>query len=291
MANYIVTGSTGYIGSSLVKSLAACGNSILCIIRKGSDLTLLAQVRERVEFCVYDGTLESLSQVISDFHATAVVHVASHFIAEHKPEDITSLINSNVLFGAHLLEAMSGCGVTKLINIGTSWQHYMNREYDPVCFYAATKQAFVDLIKYYVSARQFSCITLKLFDTYGTGDPRKKLVHLLGRVASTGEELLMSPGGQKLDLVHVDDVVSAIFVALEKLGQLKQGSYQEFGVSTRKPMTLKEVVSRYEKHFNKKLNIVWGGRSYLDREVMELWSNFRTLDDWSARHVFPEGLE
>ena len=290
MTKYVVTGASGYIGSSIVKSLVAQGDSVLCVFRESSDKAQLGAIEKKIGICIYGGNSESLKSAFLAFEPSIIIHVASCFIAEHKPQDIDNLINSNVLFGTHLLEAMSYCQVNKLINVGTSWQHYGNSDYDPVCLYAATKQAFVDILKYYVNARRISCITLKLFDTYGMNDPRKKLVHLLAQISESGEELAMSEGQQQLDLVHIDDVVQAFKVASRRIRDIASGVYEEFAISTQKPMSLREVVSRYESYTGKRLNIKWGGRSYRGREVMTVWTKFELLDGWRAKNIFPEGL-
>ena len=65
------------------------------------------------------------------------------------------------------------------LTAGTAWQHYNNQSYDPVCLYAATKQAYECLIDYYVKVHGLHAVTVKLHDTYGEGDERGKLFYLL----------------------------------------------------------------------------------------------------------------
>ena len=67
---------------------------------------------------------------------------------------------------------MKEVGVKILVNTGTSWQHYENKDYSPVNLYAATKQSFEAILQYYVEVASLKAITLKLFETYGLDDPR-----------------------------------------------------------------------------------------------------------------------
>ena len=90
-------------------------------------------------------------------------------------------------------------GVSKIINTGTFWQHYENREYSPTCLYAATKQAFESILHYYVEAKFLMIITLILFDSYGPSDPRPKLFSLLQEARQSEKVIAMSPGEQKID--------------------------------------------------------------------------------------------
>ena len=103
------------------------------------------------------------------------------------------------------------------MNTGSYSQHYGGRAYSPVSLYAATKQAFQDILQFYCEVRGLRAVTLELPDTYGPDDKRPKLFSLLDRVARSGETLQMSPGEQLLDLLHVDDVVHGYEVAADGL--------------------------------------------------------------------------
>lgn len=213
-----------------------------------------------------------------------VFHLASWFLSEHQPKDIERLIESNLLFGTQLVEAITLEGMKYLVNTGTSWQHYENHDYSPVNLYAATKQAFETLLQFYVEARDLRVITLKLFDTYGTDDPRPKLINLLRRVAIEGESLAMSPGEQLVDLVHVDDVVRAFRMAGDRLVAGAVCGHECYAVSSTQPMRLREVVALAEFVLERRLPIDWGGRPYRDREVMRPWSG-NTIPGW--KQVIP----
>ena len=163
-------------------------------------------------------------------------------------------------------------GVTKLINTGTSWQHYENEDYNPVCLYAATKQAFEDMLKFYVEASELKVITLKLFDTYGPDDPRPKLFTLLRRVAEEQTELAMSPGEQLIDLVYIDDVIEGYLLAARRLMDNSVSGMEDYAISSGKQISLKELVAIYGRTIGKQLPIKWGGRSYRTREVMVSWN-------------------
>ena len=76
--------------------------------------------------------------------------------------------------------------------------------------YAATKQALAVIVEYYVRVRGLDATTVTLFDTYGPGDVRPKLVPLLLRAARDGAPVDMSDGGQLIDLTYVDDVVAGL---------------------------------------------------------------------------------
>lgn len=281
----LVTGATGYIGEKLCESLLEVGWSVHVITRpSGGELS--AKLRKRVFSHNYDDTFESLVTAVSTSQPNVVFHLASLFIAEHRTEQVPDLIASNVLFGTQLAEACVRKGVGCFVNTGTSWQHYHTDAYSPVCLYAATKQAFEDILDFYADAFDLNVITLKISDTYGPDDRRPKLVNLLLKVAETGELLGMSPGEQQIDLVHIDDVVSAFSLAATRLiaGE-NQRKHERYAVSTGQPVSVCELVRLISEVTDKKLNVVFGNRPYRPREVMRAWKSCDWLPGWMPEAI------
>lgn len=286
----LVTGGTGYVGSRLINHLVTMGCKVHLVVRPDRDLSLLTEVIDAVTLHQHDGSTEGMVRIVAESEPEVVFHLASLFLAQHQPHDIERLVSSNILFGTQLLEAMQLCGVKRFVNTGTSWQHFENREYSPVCLYAATKQAFEQLVQYYVEAASLQAISLLLFDTYGPDDPRKKLFTLLRQVELDGVTFAMSPGEQQIDLVYIDDVVDAFVLAAERLMADKIIQHEHYAVSSHKPMPLKELVGLYCKVTGKKISIEWGGRPYRFREVMITWNEGETLPGWQPRISLEEGI-
>ncbi|RME61371.1 NAD-dependent epimerase/dehydratase family protein, partial [Candidatus Parcubacteria bacterium] len=159
-----------------------------------------------------------------------------------------------------------------------------------VNLYAATKKAFQDILQFYIEARGLRAITLKLYDTYGANDPRPKLINLLQRAAETGEALALSPGEQKADFVHVDDVVNAYRIAAERLLGGQVAGHEGYGVYTGRPLTIRRLVALMEEKLGRKLNVTWGGRPYRDREVMAPYYGLPTLPGWKPKHALEDSL-
>lgn len=294
MAKIIVTGASGFVGRHLVERLASLGWSILCITRPHSDISFLASLNKNISFLVWENDIKKMAEQIKRFSPIAAVHLASYFIASHTPNDIGDLVESNILFGMQLLEAMGMAGVKNIVNTGTSWENYdaESAEVRPVCLYAATKVSFEEVLKFYSYTQNFKCITLRLFDTYGPNDTRKKIIPILLKAYHDDVALEMSPGEQELEMVHVSDVVDAFIQAVNRLANEDslQGFCEVYGVASGNPMTLRTIVSKLESYLNYKFDIKWGGRQYREREVMEVWKNYERLKGWSPKYVFPEGL-
>jgi nucleoside-diphosphate-sugar epimerase len=256
------------------------GWQVSAIVRK-QGRSLQADLQQKIPAFIYDGSIESLVKATNTAKPNVVFHLASLFVAEHRQDQVTDLINSNVLFASHLAEACIQAGVRCLVNTGTSWQHYRSEDYDPVCLYAATKQAAEDILDFYADAFDLNIITLKLFDTYGIDDTRQKLLNLLMSALKTGDQIAMSEGKQLVDLVYIDDVINAYWVAAQRLTKNENAnSHERYSVSTCEAISVQELVSYIEEVSNRTLNAEFGLRPYRKREVMVPYSAANWLPGW-----------
>lgn len=286
----LITGATGFIGSHLARRLLQDGWDVHAVVRPGARLDLLHDVRSDIIFHEHDGSTEGMASLVSRAKPTVVFHLASLFLAQHQTKDIEPLIRSNILFGTQLAEAMVANEKFMLVNAGTSWQHYRNAQYSPVCLYAATKQAYEAILKYYVETSALKVITLKLFDTYGPGDPRPKLFTLLRKAITDRKTLAMSPGEQLVDLVYIDDVVRGVLIAADLLMRRCVRNADAYALSSGRPVKLRDLVGLYGRIVGKEVPVDWGRRPYRPREVMVPWDNGNTLPGWKPQTGLDEGI-
>jgi nucleoside-diphosphate-sugar epimerase len=287
MKRVLLTGVSGFIGHHLAAELIRTGHEVSVIVRSKSNqqrIPLGAVVHE------HDGSMAGMVSILSTAQPELVFHLASCFLARHKPEDIDSLVDSNLRFGLQLLEAMAQTGCRRLINTGTGWQHFEGRTDDPVCLYAATKSAFECLLDYYVTVERFVVTTLKLHDTYGPQDPRGKLISLLLAAAKSGEPLDLSPGEQKIDLTHIDDIVRAFICCKKQFEVSELSGKRSYMVSSGHPVSIRELVSVIEATTGRNIQANWGARTYRDREVMIPWNQAPLPPEWRPKISLESGI-
>jgi nucleoside-diphosphate-sugar epimerase len=286
----LITGATGFVGTHLSRRLVEDGWDVHVIVRPGSDLTQIKRILNQITVHEHDGSSDNMLSIMQAASPDIVFHLASLFLSNHQPKDIGPLIASNILFGTQLVEAMVNSDVYRLVNTGTSWQHYQNEDYNPVNLYAATKQAFEDILRYYTETTDLKAISLNLFDTYGPDDPRPKLFHLLNKAAETGEPLDMSPGAQLIDLVHIDDVTDAYIIAAQRLLDGKVSLHERYAVSSGHLMPLNELVQLYTEVTNQAVAVNWSARQYRNREVMVPWNRGQAIEGWSPKVKLEDGF-
>ncbi|WP_288153348.1 NAD-dependent epimerase/dehydratase family protein [Phocaeicola sartorii] len=279
--NILVTGATGFVGKHLVKDLKCCAHEVHILVRPSTDCSSINVSR----IFTFNDNIEALAVYLRQEQIDGIIHLASLYVAEHKTEQIKPIIDSNLYLGTALLEAAKMAGVKWFLNTGTIWQNYnapdYSDQYNPVNLYAASKQAFITVAKYYTETSPLRFCTLKLCDTYGADDTRRKIFTLFDEIAASGKELAMSPGKQQLDILHIDDVVSGFIQLAEMLQDDTVALREEYVLTSGQTYSLKEWAHLYEQRNNVHLNIQWGGRCYRQREVMKPYVG-NVLPNWKA---------
>jgi nucleoside-diphosphate-sugar epimerase len=289
----LLTGATGYIGSRLARRFVERGHTVSIICRPNSSFGLIDSIKEKIEIYPIDGSFASINNVIQKSCPDLVIHIASLFLTEHQPSQVKDILRSNVEFPSLLLEAMFRNRVFHFINTNTSWQYFEPdiNAYHPTNLYAASKQAYEDILKYYVEACGFSALSLTLYDTFGTDDPRKKLFSLFAKASGSCESVNMSSGLQKIDLVYIDDVVEAFFHASHQLLESNSNStYANFTVRTNQPRNLREIAATYESISGRPLKINWGALPHRRREIFMPWEVGVILPNWTAKISLEDGI-
>jgi len=286
----IVTGSTGFVAKAIINTLIENGHEVHAIVRESSDRT---GININTKFFIDDGSANTLINLFNKIKPDGVLHLASLFLQQHKQDEIDSLITSNITFGTRLLEASVNSNVPWFINTGTFWQHFENETYNPVNLYAATKQAFQDIAKFYYQTKKINFVTIKLNDTFGEGDTRKKVFNLWKGLADSGENLGMSPGDQIIDISYIDDIVEAYTLMIDYLKNDSTYSYagNVYSVSSSERMPLKELAKTYELATGDTLDITWGERPYRDREVMFPWDEGKPVPGWKQTTSIKDAIK
>lgn len=290
MNNIMVTGATGFIGSHLIYELINNQYNVAILCRKESNLDKFKNIINKINVYKSNDNISEIIKALDDFKPNCVIHLAAIFNSEHKKEDIDKFIDTNIKYPTKILEAMKQCEIKNFINTSTVWQHYNNEDYNPVCFYAATKESFEKMIDYYTKALKFKCISLELFDSYGDNDTRGKLISVLKDFSKNNKVLKMTEGESKIDLTHVNDIVDGYIKAIEFLNNIEYGEHRKYAICTGRLLTLKEVIKIFEEKTGYKLNVEWGARSYRKREIMEPWNRYKILPNWKSKISFEEGI-
>ena len=126
----LVTGATGFVGQHLLPYLEKKGHEVYALVRPSTDGSKVYTNH----LYVFEDDIEHLASYLLENHVDGIIHLASLYIAEHKPEDIKNIVTSNVYLGTAVMEAAVKAGVKWFLNTGTIWQNYNVEPYsDTYC--------------------------------------------------------------------------------------------------------------------------------------------------------------
>jgi CDP-3, 6-dideoxy-D-glycero-L-glycero-4-hexulose-4-reductase len=285
----VVSGFSGFIGSHLVQRLKELGHEVWGIQRLSSHIEKTENRFDRIIF--YDGSIDSLLRSFAKIRPDVAIHLASKFLTSHTSSQIEDLMEANIVFGAKFIEACFVSKVKSFINTGTAWQRFNGNSYLPVNLYAATKEAFEKILAYYDDLKFTRSLTLRLGDTYGQNDPRKKIISILFDSINSQNKVEMSGGEQIINLVHVEDVCDAYVHAMDinELPDTQPGSI--FAVRGKESLSLKDLVAKIEDVTKKSLNVEFGVKAYRDREVFIPENLTPNLPGWEPKYTLEQGLK
>lgn len=255
MRKVIVSGGNGFIGSSLIRCLLAKGVEVHAIVNENHQRldTILP------EECIHllRGGAGSAVEIVARVEPDTIFHLAAVYAEPVSAHDVLSMIDGNLTLGACLLFAATQCSQQPVfVNTGTYWQFDSNSAYTPNTLYAATKQAFQDILHFYRERFGVRSVTLVLYDTFGENDTRPKLWHRI-TTALPGESLRLSPGDQTIHLIHIDDTVNAFTRAAELLHD-HAAIGPCYSVSSPKPVKLRALVEELNAKGKLALDLQWG---------------------------------
>ncbi|MEK7820700.1 MAG: NAD(P)-dependent oxidoreductase [Pseudomonadota bacterium] len=285
----LLTGITSYPGRELARRLLADGSEVHAVVRPGSTLERIAGIGKPI-LHTDDGAAESLVRILGAARPEVVFHLAGHYVREHGPGDIDRIVGDNILFGCRLLEAMRQTGARRIVNTGSYFQFRNGTPRDAVNLYAAAKWAFADILDYYAGAAEVESTTLVLYDTYGPGDWRPRLMQAVRAAAKSGIPLPLTAADMPMNFVHIDDVGAAFIRAAELLAKKPESVRgRHFAVRPRAPSTIEDIVAAYERVNACSIVRRWGAYPVPSRGSENPWQG-PTLPGWEPTVSLDEGL-
>ncbi|RAX54108.1 dTDP-glucose 4,6-dehydratase [Helicobacter sp. 16-1353] len=284
----VITGASGFIGKNLIQALNK-KYRIIALVRQDSNVENL----DDCEIYRYIDTKNLADFLATKMHILGVIHLATLYLKNHNANDVKNLIDSNITFGSEVCQALAMIEFQGwFINVGTFWQFYKNMPNNPLNLYAASKSAFNSIIDFYANTTNITFTSMFLNDTYGPNDTRNKIFNIWINMKE-GEILEMSGGMQLIDLIYIDDIIDAFKVLIDLLDSPYRNlaENKRFALHSKERKTLRELADIFQKITNKKLDIRWGAKPYMERENFIPFEGGDTLPNWKEKTSFEIGIK
>lgn len=262
----LLTGPSGFLGSALARYWAECGHTLSLLARPSSSLDrlkdLIGQPRVRVLRAV---SPENVSAAVREAAPDAIVHTACSY--GRRGETPLDVMGVNLVLGTALLQSvLDGEGrrgtPVSLLNTGTVLA-------PEVSLYAMSKAQFSawGAALAVVSPQRLRFIDIRLQQMYGPGDDRSKFTtHIIEACRHNEPRLVLTPGEQRRDFIHIDDVVQAYDCILRQREQF--AASDSIDVGSGDVVTMRRFVELVKEIAGAETNLEFGGVPYRANEAM-----------------------
>jgi nucleoside-diphosphate-sugar epimerase len=271
----LVTGATGFIGSQLVKHLLKHNYKVIILKRSFSDT-------KRIENCLsqitaYDIDKCNIEKPFQDFgKIDAVVHAAT--ATGRAKESIIEIFETNTAFPLKLLDAAKDFQTKKFINTDT-YVNKSNIPYQDLGSYSLSKKHFQQWGKQVAETNKTEFFNVRLEYVFGSGDYRNKLIPLaIEQFLSNASELKFTSGEQQRDFIHVEDVVLAYLLLLEKESEPSQ-HYQQYEVGTGQAMSLRQLIEMLKELMQVQTELKFGALPQRPGEIMFSQADTKAMEE------------
>ncbi|MDQ2790196.1 MAG: NAD-dependent epimerase/dehydratase family protein [Actinomycetota bacterium] len=216
----VITGGAGFVGRAAVAAFACRGNPVTVVDRSPyPDPAVHSVVGD-----LSDPGL--IAEVLHGGEVAGVVHLAAITSVLRSVEYPVAVYQENVAVTQDLLESCRQAGIERFImastnavvgDVGYATMHE-GVPLRPLTPYGATKAAAEMLLCGYAGAYRMATCALRFTNIYGPGMGGKdSFVPRMMRAALAGKGVeIYGDGLQRRDLVHVDDVVTALQSAWDR---------------------------------------------------------------------------
>ncbi len=274
MANILVTGGAGYVGSVCSAELLRQGHSATIV----DDLStgFRDSVPAGSAFLQMDiGSRPDLESLLKEVRFDAVFHFAAKALVPESVTDPGVFFQRNVADSISLLETVRAAGIRNFVFSSSAAVYGMPQRTpieeddpkDPVNSYGETKLMLERALAWYVRAYGWSVTALRYFNAAGATaelgerhDPETHVIPLLLQVAAGerqsfsiyGDDYETPDGACLRDYVHVLDIAQAHILALTRMNEPGMRSYN---IGLGQSYSVRQVCKAVEKAVGRELPI------------------------------------
>ena len=271
MKTILVTGSSGFIGSNLVKKILEEEKDVIVVgldnMNNYYDVSLkesrLAELEEYDNFVFIKGNLadkELINNIFKEYKPSIVVNLAAQAGVRYSIENPDAYIEANLIGFYNILEACRHNPVEHLVYASSSSVYGGNKKVpfstddkvdNPVSLYAATKKSNELLAHAYSKLYDIPSTGLRFFTVYGpAGRPDMAYFGFTNKLINGETIKIFNYGNCKRDFTYVDDIVEGIIRVMKKAPEKKTGEdglpippYKVYNIGNSNPENLLDFVN------------------------------------------------
>jgi len=263
----LLTGSTGFVGSAILKVLIK-KYKIICLNRK--KVKQIKNVKN-----IYFKDYDDLNKKLKSIKVDVVIHCATHYIKTHSHKDIQKLADSNLIFGNIILENLKQMKVKLFINFTTVWENFNGVKDNFYNLYSVYKKNFTNILNFYKKLTpEINFYNLYISDTFGDNDIRPKIVNILRKNYKNNKITNIISSNLYINLLNIIDIIEAISIIL--INKSKPG---EYNLVNSKNFYFTNIIKKINEQNKKKIKVKWLSK----KRVKDKIYNKTRLKGWTPK--------
>ena len=243
----LITGSTGFIGSSILSFLKKKNFQTYAILKDNKKRNIKSY--KNYNLILYKN-LSELEKKLKNHKFNVLINCATLYSKDDDPKTMLNMIEANIsLFSIVLKQTIKD--INLIINFGSMMEHIRNKNKSYTNFYSITKSTMQKIINFFTYKKKIKFINIKLFESYGENDQRKKIIPTIIKNYKNNVITRVKPANLKLNFINVTSIIKIIENILIKK-KLASGDYC---LKNQKFVNIKSLVTSLNKTLKKKIKI------------------------------------
>ncbi|HMZ07294.1 MAG TPA: GDP-mannose 4,6-dehydratase [Anaerolineales bacterium] len=303
MANYLVTGAAGFIGSHTSHKLLEQGHTVVGIdnVNDAYDPRMKEYRLKKLQalpgfkFHRRDISEKSCIELFKDEKLDGVIHLAARAGVRYSVENPWVFLESNVTGTLNMLEVCRQYGCKKIVMASTSSIYGENPQYptpetasssEPMQPYAASKKGAEALVHSYHHLFGIDATVVRYFTVYGPAGRPDLAIFRFVKWIMEGEPIRINgDGNQSRGFTYVDDIARGTIAALKPLG------YEIINLGGHEVISINDLVTLVEDLTGKKANVQYGPPNLADMFMNQAdVTKARNVLGWDPQVKLREGI-
>jgi len=275
-----ITGSAGFIGSSLALRLLERGDTVVGIDNHNSyyDPELkearLSRHINHPRYAHIRGDIEDrdfIEKIFKENSFDVVVNLAAQAGVRYSIENPFAYVDTNLIGFCNILEGCRNTSVKHLVYASSSSVYGLNTKQPfsthepvnhPISLYAATKKANELMAHTYSHLYQLPTTGLRFFTVYGPYDRPDMALQKFAKAIISGETIkVFNYGKHRRDFTYIDDIIEGIIRVIDNTPHgrddwdsyipdpsFSTAPYKIYNIGRNKPEELEKYIESLEKN-------------------------------------------
>ncbi len=243
----LITGSTGFIGTAILKFLIKKKFQVYAILKNNKKRKKITYPNYHL---IFYKNLPELEKKLKNYKFDILINCATLYSKKDDLKTMLNMIETNISFFSIILKLTIN-DVKLIINFGSMMEHLRYKKIYYENFYSITKSTMHNIINLFTNNKDTKFINIKLFETFGENDHRQKIIPTIIKNYKNNKIIQIKPANLKLNFVNVTSIVKVISDILLK----KKFTSGDYCLRNYKFINIKSLIILLNKVLKKKIRI------------------------------------